>query len=119
MLWVAADFYGETTNMQVEVKALFQGLKLCVENNGRCNDVEVDSKILVQRNMRLGKLAGRLIELLDVQLFHVYRESNRAANWLTKVGYIYKEQKLMFFEGESSLLRSLRGIVICGRKLFS
>lgn len=34
------DFYGKTRNMQADVKALFQGLKLRVENNVRCIDVE-------------------------------------------------------------------------------
>lgn len=119
VLWAAVDFYRETRNMQAEVKALFQGVKLCVENNVRCINVEVNSKILIQvlqKNIKPPwaieykiRQIGRLIEQLDVQLFHVYRKSNRATDWLANKDY--REKKFMLFEG-SSLPRSLRGMVI-------
>lgn len=47
---------------------------------------------------------GRLIDQLDVQLMHVFRESNRAADCLADEGY--REKKVLFFEG-SDLPRTL------------
>ena len=53
VLWVVAEFYGETTNMQAETKALFKGLKLCAENNVRCINMEPHSKILIQVSQKI------------------------------------------------------------------
>ena len=47
-LWALADFYGETTNMVTEEKALMQGLQLCIETGFVCIDIEIDSLILVK-----------------------------------------------------------------------
>lgn len=47
------------------------------------------------------------VDQLDVQLMHVFRESNRTANWLANEGY---RDKILFFEG-CVLRRLLRGLL--------
>lgn len=60
-----------------------------MENNIRYIDVEADSKILIQVLQKIiqppwaieyeARQIGRTMRQLDIQFFHVFRESNRAA----------------------------------------
>ena len=66
--WALEDYYGEVTNTVAEVKALEQGLRLCVTRGYQAVDIEVDSKILVLMIQKRGSVPWTVLgELKNIQ----------------------------------------------------
>ena len=109
VLWAAADFYGETTNMHPQILPWEEYKKYWCQADSNILIQVLEKKIKPPWDIQYEfRQIGRLIDQLDVQLMHVFQESNRAADWLADEGY--REKKVLFFEG-SDLPRTLRGIV--------
>lgn len=86
-------FIGNKTNNEAEYLALLEGLKLAVGINAKKVKVFSDSELIVKqlkgefsvKEERLSKLHSEVKELekiLDVEYFHVPRESNKLADEL-------------------------------------
>ncbi|MCS7135721.1 MAG: ribonuclease HI family protein [Nitrososphaerota archaeon] len=86
-------FIGNKTNNEAEYLALLEGLKLAVGFNAKKVKVFSDSELIVKqlkgefsvKEERLSKLHSEVKELekiLDVEYFHVPRESNKLADEL-------------------------------------
>ena len=84
-----------------------------------CVDVESDSLMLVEvlrgklnppwavlQEIRRMKL---LISDMDVNMFHVYRESNRIADWLANTGC--KDRRLIAYDSWDLLPRRIKGFL--------
>ncbi|GLJ39351.1 hypothetical protein SUGI_0803550 [Cryptomeria japonica] len=81
------------TNNVVEMEALALGIKLCIKFDIRYVEIEGDSLLCIRAissgrslNWHLDNWAeyicGLLVNVKDFSLRHVYREANRAADWV-------------------------------------
>ncbi|MEM0456370.1 MAG: ribonuclease HI family protein [Nitrososphaerota archaeon] len=86
-------FIGNKTNNEAEYLALLEGLKLAISVNAKKVKVFSDSELIVKqlkgefsvKETRLSKLYSEVKELermLDVEYFHIPRESNKLADEL-------------------------------------
>jgi len=86
-------FIGNKTNNEAEYLALLEGLKLAIGINAKRVKVFSDSELIIKqlkgefsvKEARLGKLYSKVKELerlLDIEYFHIPRESNKLADEL-------------------------------------
>ncbi|GLJ53797.1 hypothetical protein SUGI_1148150 [Cryptomeria japonica] len=90
--------YGTTSNNEVELKGLEEGLAMCVEKGMEKVIIEGDSQMILNGiskghfpNWRIQMWTHRIEQLLsslvDYRMQHTYREGNRAAYWLANNGF--------------------------------
>lgn len=118
VLFAQAVYYGETTNSVVENKALLQGLELCKTRGIDGVDIEVDPMMLVQiMHKKISvpwaivyevRLIEDILQKMVHSLKHIFRESNKAADFLANVGF--KEKKKVVF-CTVSMPKKLTGII--------
>ena len=119
VLWALAEFYNVQINMVAEARALLGGLRRCVLEGRACIDIEVDLLILKQviqkKHPTPWSIAYEIREIfflldrMEFQVLHIYRESNYAADFLANWGC--KEQLDSLFEEYRNFPRILKGIV--------
>lgn len=116
VLWGQYDFYGITSNMVAEAKALLQGLKSCVNRGKNQVEIEVDSLVLKHIPDKENSIPWVICYVRQIRqilagivykLLHTFRENNKAADWLAHWGI--QERKFACLEGES-LPKQVKGI---------
>nr|XP_027071629.1 uncharacterized protein LOC113696407 [Coffea arabica] len=111
-----AGYWGETTSLHSELKALLFGVKLCVTQGFCCLHLESDSILLVQMVTGVGRcpwaLQRELDELLAFQnafqaVSHCYRQANVPADRLSKIGT--DTRSTVIYNSFAQLPRLVRG----------
>ena len=118
VIFAHADFYDDTTNYIAEAKALLQGLHICKTRGMDHIDIEVDSlmlqQIICRRIATPWAIAYEIRQIetilrqIDYSISHVYRENNRAADFLANWGF--KVRKFVVLQ-HMNIPRKLVGIV--------
>ncbi|KAF5204671.1 hypothetical protein FRX31_005740 [Thalictrum thalictroides] len=90
------SFYGEGTNNMAETRALYDGLQLCEDLCIDEVEIQTDSLLVVQWFMQIIEIPWSLKNwwkkirlkkrLMNIKIFHVYREGNKVADFLSKKG---------------------------------
>ncbi|KAK0573059.1 hypothetical protein LWI29_002443 [Acer saccharum] len=110
--------YGVGSNNRAELKALFDGIRLCKRLSYFIVIIESDSKIVVDR-FRVGKCTLwylwdfwdeciKEMQGTNVRIVHQFRERNQAADFLAKLG---ERGSNVIYEEFQELPRLLYGIV--------
>ena len=110
--------YGIGSNNRAELKALFDGIRLCKRLSYSSVIIESDSKIVVDW-FRVGKCTLwylwdfwddciKEMQGMNVRIVHQYREGNQAADFLSKLG---ERGSNVIYEEFHDLPRLLQGIV--------
>ncbi|GLJ42729.1 hypothetical protein SUGI_0885920 [Cryptomeria japonica] len=88
---------GRATNNEAELRALDEGLNICVEKGLSKIYIEGDSQVVINWVMRSNFCSWKLNNWLpsienkvrcipEFQIAHIYREGNRASDWLANEG---------------------------------
>ncbi|KAM7461730.1 hypothetical protein LguiA_029851 [Lonicera macranthoides] len=119
LIWAQADYFGLTSNMVAETRALLMGIRKCVWEGWSNIEVEVDSLILVQvvkQQIRVPwcihfelKEIMHLLGQVNFQISHIYRESNKCADFLANIGC--KERVFLNFVEFESCPHYLKGLL--------
>ena len=114
-----ADYYGDKTNTIAEAKALLQGLQLCRARNIHKVDTEVDSMVIanvIQKKTAVPwaiayeiRIINDLLTNFDFSIRHIFREANRAADFLANLGC--SAQRKIVFRDFGEIPVALRGYV--------
>ncbi|KAF5188151.1 Ribonuclease h domain [Thalictrum thalictroides] len=90
------SFYEEGTNNLAETRALLDGLAMCEELGIELVQVQTDSMLVVKWFLNLIEIPWHLrlwwrkiktlTRCLSIQIIHIYREGNYAADYLSKKG---------------------------------
>lgn len=93
--------FGSCTNNEVELQTIVEGIKICCQCGYSCIDIECDSLIVVSWLMNKTCTVWYLWDFWDHQLTffdgidfsikHIFREGNKVADELARVGSLGKE----------------------------
>ncbi|GLJ29202.1 hypothetical protein SUGI_0575960 [Cryptomeria japonica] len=113
ILGCIAGNMGIATNNEVEAWAMARGIKLCVEQGYNMVEVEGDSQIIINAVMQqnipnwklqqyLDDIRQNLMQIQQYKVAHVYREANKATDWLANMGVkADRETKFIKLDGWS------------------
>ncbi|KAH0781860.1 hypothetical protein KY290_001458 [Solanum tuberosum] len=95
LLYAEAQSIGITTNMEAELRALWEGLKYCKEQGFNQIMLETDSlslKNMIKQNWRVPWVLAeriqeiqKMMELVNSHLDHNFREANQLADFITNL----------------------------------
>ncbi|KAF5204423.1 hypothetical protein FRX31_005990 [Thalictrum thalictroides] len=90
------SIYGEGTNNMAETRELYDGLQLCEDLCIDKVEIQTDSLLVVKWFMQTIEIPWSLqnwwkkirlkARFMNIQIFHVYREGNKVADFLSKKG---------------------------------
>lgn len=122
LLTAFTHHYGEGTNTWVEVKELWDGLKLWAQRNLLDIEVESDSKVLINWLLGHGScpwflhdIWEQIVELkvsFSISFRHVYWELNQVADGLAKLG---AQGMVWIFDSHNDLACEVRGALALDR----
>lgn len=101
-VFAISKFFGSYTNNEVELRAIVEGIKICRQLGYCFIDIECDSLImlswLMNRVCTMWYLwdLPTLLDGFDFSIKHIFREGNKVADELARVGASGEE--LMFLE---------------------
>ena len=107
--WVAgfARRIGNTNSYMVELWALHDGLKLCLQMNAHSIIIELDAKVVMDAlnspnspnsfSSSILKECKHMANRLPQKIFrHVYREANKCADLLARIGLLLDNDFIVF-----------------------
>lgn len=108
-----SSFYHNGTNMMAETRALRDGFKLCSDKGIQVNDIESDSKVMVDSILGLISTPWHVLYLIrecisllssGMMVSHIYRQGNSIADRLASHAYSHRSDCIV--EAASSLLQT-------------
>ncbi|GLJ30420.1 hypothetical protein SUGI_0602070 [Cryptomeria japonica] len=124
---------GVATNNEAEIRALLEGLKLCVTNKMTKIVIEGDSLVIIQGIIKRGfqsrnlnkwvPCISRLLNDIDhYEITHTYKEGNRVADCVARLGIDIPHDSTILIEGSAVWRKLLDWDVyyfLSGRSLYA
>lgn len=106
LIYAESQSLGISTNLEAEVTAVWKALMYCRQQGVTKVQVEIDSLILKNMIQRIWKIPWviankveeiqELMQVIQAQIVHVYREANQLADYITNIA-INSDEKHQFF----------------------
>ncbi|KAK4385617.1 putative ribonuclease H protein [Sesamum angolense] len=114
---------GLTSNTAPELKAIYRGVKLCIDNNIRKIWVEIDANVALklissssQGPWHLQNLLQQIRNLLsqtEFKISHIFREGNQVANYFANQAYFNQHRTILSPDNITSIPKDLIRLDAC------